>query len=101
MRERGSSFMTASYADTRDLADAFRLAVEVDGLGCEAIYAVNDEAFSAVPVAPVLREQYADGPDREITIEGDAADVSNAKIKRLLGWQPQHHWRDEEQSLSG
>lgn len=96
MRERGNSFMTASYADTRDLADAFRLAVELDGLGCEAIYAVNDEAFSAVPVAPVLREKYADGPNREIAIEGDAADVSNAKAKRLLGWQPQHHWRDEE-----
>lgn len=96
MRERGASFMTASYADTRDLADAFRLAVERDGLGCEAIYAVNDEAFSAVPVAPVLREQYTDAYSREIAITGDAADVSNAKAKRLLGWQPRHHWRDED-----
>jgi len=98
MKARGTGWLTFAYSDVRDLATAFRLAVERDGLGCEALYIVNDDAFFDEPIIPVLRIHYADGRDREFAMRDGESDVSNAKAKRVLGWHPEHHWREFDTS---
>ena len=81
-----------SYVDTRDVAQACRLALEAPIAGAEhCIIAAADtvmarpsrdlmaECFPKVPVAPEL------GMFESLQ--------SNAKAKRLLGYVPKHSWR--------
>lgn len=95
MRQRPATWLSYSYSDARDLADAFRLSIEKDNLGCEALYVINDEAFTDEPVAPQLRAKYPAAAKLTINLKDDEADITNAKAKRLLGWQPAHSWRTE------
>ena len=96
MKARETGWLTFAYSDVRDLAVAFRLAVEKNDLGCEALYVVNDDPFFDEPIIPILRKNYRDGRDREFAMKDGASDVTNAKAKRVLGWKPEHNWRDED-----
>ena len=87
-------WLTWTYSDAEDLADAYRLAIENDTIGCEAFYIVNDEAFTDRPIEELLAETYPKASESQIGVRGMQADVSNAKAKRLLGWQPRHSWHE-------
>ncbi len=100
MRQRPKAWLSYSYTDSRDLADAFRLSVEKNNLGCDVLYVINDEAFSDEPVAPQLRAKYTAATKLTIDVPDGNADISNARAKRVLGWKPKHHWRDELASKS-
>jgi nucleoside-diphosphate-sugar epimerase len=93
---RPKTWLSWSYSDAEDLADAFRLSVEKDGLGCEALYVVNDEAFTDEPIERCIADAYRDAGPLDVNVRGHAADIANAKAKRLLGWKPQHSWHDYE-----
>ncbi|MHB8645933.1 MAG: NAD-dependent epimerase/dehydratase family protein, partial [Thermomicrobiales bacterium] len=77
-------------------AEAYRLSVEKTRLGCESLYIVNDDAFTDAPIETCIAQAYRDAGPLDIGVRGHAADISNAKAKRLLGWQPRHAWRDYE-----
>lgn len=82
-----------SYVDVRDLGTICERGVEVNGLGFQIFNAVNDEitcdrkagelVAEVCPAVPVIRE-----------LEDREAPISNAKIKRLLGFREEHCWRD-------
>lgn len=93
-RGRPTTWLSWSYSDADDLAQAYRLSVERDNLGCDVFYIVNDDAFTDAPIERCIADAYRDAGPLEITVKGHEADIANAKAKRLLGWQPQHSWRE-------
>lgn len=78
-----------SYIDARDVASACLKAIEVDGLGAEALIIAADDS-SSDRLTRDLVEKYLPGV-KEIRspLEGRTSLISNAKAKRLLGWEPQ------------
>jgi nucleoside-diphosphate-sugar epimerase len=79
-----------SYIDARDVASACRLAIEKDGLGCQAMILAADDTSSDCPTRELVR-QFLPGVEKfNAPLEGRASLLSNAKAKKLLGWQPQY-----------
>lgn len=91
---RPKTWLSWSYSDAEDLAEAYRLSVEKDDLGCEALYIINDDAFTDEPIEKAIADAYRDAPHLDINVRGREADIANAKAKRLLGWKPKHSWHD-------
>ena len=83
-----------SYIDARDIAAACRLAIEADGLGSVALNLAADETSSAIPSRELIASRYPEVTDFRGPLDGHESLLSNAKAKRLLGWQPEHDWRD-------
>jgi len=85
-----------SYIDARDVASACRKAIEVEGLGAEAlIIAANDSSSNRL--TKELVEQYLPGvKDIRMPLEGRVSLISNAKAKKLLGWEPQYEVMEQE-----
>ena len=83
-----------SYIDARDLGQMVQKCLDVDGLGYEIFNVSNDEHSVALS-SDELMTQYYQG----VLIRGNdgapASFYSNEKAKRLLGFQPQHRWRDQ------
>jgi nucleoside-diphosphate-sugar epimerase len=83
-----------SYIDVYDLADALRLAAECDLPGHEVMYIASPDNSANRPLAELLRACYGDAVElRELDRE-DAAGISCAKARRLLGYAPSRSWRD-------
>lgn len=93
---RPKTWLSWSYSDAEDLAEAYRLSVAKSDLGCEAVYIVNDEAFTNAPIEREIAAAYRDAGPLDIGITGHEADIANAKAKKLLGWKPRHSWYDYE-----
>jgi nucleoside-diphosphate-sugar epimerase len=82
------------YIDARDGAQAIRLALESDLTGCEIFVIANADTVMERSNAGLLTECF---PDVEIRGEIGPNDtlLSIDKARRLLGYEPQHSWRDE------
>jgi nucleoside-diphosphate-sugar epimerase len=78
-----------AYIDVRDVANAFRLGLEKNGLGCEAIMISSEITASRLSSAE-LRKRYLPGIKVRARITGHQAFYSTAKARRLLGWRQQH-----------
>jgi nucleoside-diphosphate-sugar epimerase len=85
-----------SYVDVRDLARAFRLALERREVVCDAFNVAADDALAEEPLSELLPRLEPRLAPLASKLSGNQPMVSNAKIKRLLGWTPQHSWQDEE-----
>jgi nucleoside-diphosphate-sugar epimerase len=81
-----------SYVDTRDVAEAVRLALEVKREGHEAYFIAAANSFMPIPSpelvaaafpTTVIREGFADY----------ASLLSHAKAERELGFRARHNWR--------
>ncbi|MCJ8014658.1 NAD(P)-dependent oxidoreductase [Paenibacillus sp. KQZ6P-2] len=84
-----------SYIDTRDAAEACRLAIETDGLGAVALNLASDDSSMAIPSRELMSECYPGVADFRAVLEGHESLLNSEKAKRLLGWQPKHQWRKE------
>jgi len=84
-----------SYIDTRDAAEACRLAVEKDGLGAVALNITADDSSMAIRSRELMAARYPGVTDIRSSLDGFETLLSNEKAKRLLGWQPKHQWRNE------
>jgi nucleoside-diphosphate-sugar epimerase len=82
------------YIDARDGAQAIRLALETDLTGCEIFVIANADTVMERSNTQLLAECF---PDIEVRGEIGSNDtlLSIAKARRLLGYEPQHSWRDE------
>lgn len=81
-----------AYIDARDLGQVVDLCLKTDGLGFEVFNASNDD-HSVNRTSEELRAAFYAGVP---LAEGHGAHetfYSNAKAKRMLGFQPQHNWR--------
>jgi nucleoside-diphosphate-sugar epimerase len=85
-----------SYVDVRDLALAFRLALERREVACEAFNVAADDALAEEPLTDLLARLDPRLASLAGALRGNQPMVSNAKIKRMLGWAPRHSWQDEE-----
>ncbi|KAJ5595472.1 uncharacterized protein N7459_001680 [Penicillium hispanicum] len=81
-----------SYTDARDLAGMCEAGLQTSGLGFQVFNATNDSITNPSRTEEFLRAQ---SPNTPITrqLEENEAPLSNAKIKRLLGFQEKHPWR--------
>ncbi|KAJ6095348.1 hypothetical protein N7486_006094 [Penicillium sp. IBT 16267x] len=81
-----------AYIDSRDLAGMCEAGLQKNGLGFQVFNATNDTITNLRPTKEFLQESY---PDTPLTrqLEEFEAPLTNAKIKRLLGFQEKHNWR--------
>ncbi|KAJ5699008.1 hypothetical protein N7462_001013 [Penicillium macrosclerotiorum] len=81
-----------SYTDARDLGGMCEAGLQKSGLGFQVFNATNDTITNPNPTEQFLRAQF---PGIPITraLEEFEAPLSNAKIKRLLGFREKHPWR--------
>jgi len=81
-----------SYIDARDLGGMCEAGLRKDGLGFQIFNATNDTMTNGRRTEEFLRENYPDTPIRR-DLEEFEAPLSNAKIKRLLGFREKHPWK--------
>lgn len=81
------------YVDSRDVAQATRLALEADASGHEAFLVAAADTCMTRPSADLMQEVYPDVPMR-VTVEGTDTLLSIDKARRMLGFEPAHSWRD-------
>ena len=82
-----------SYIDVRDLAVAFRLAVEKPLPGCTVMFVVADDSTVAEPLCDLLPRLNPAIGDRAQELTGTRPVFTNARAKEILGWKPVHTWR--------
>jgi len=90
---KAASFQAYSYIDARDLAVAFRLAVEKPLPSGAVLFAVADDSNVAEPLCDLLPRLRPSIGAKAKSLTGAKAAYSNARAKQLLGWQPQYSWR--------
>ena len=89
-------FRLCSYVDVRDLAEAFRLAVERPVEGHHVLFVNADDSRVAEPLCNLLPRLLPALGDMARGLTGSRPAVSNARAKALLGWQPRRSWRRPE-----
>jgi nucleoside-diphosphate-sugar epimerase len=90
--EGGGNFW--SYIDVRDVATAFRAALEGESEGHEVFLIAAADTCLDIPIREAVERHYGPGanfaPDH-----GDYDSVFDCrKIERAFGWKAQHSWRD-------
>jgi len=88
-----------SYIDARDLGQIVHLCLQKSGLGFQVFNAVNDAITADEPTAEFLRKWCPRTPHRRPLV-GQEAPISNRKIREVLGFKEEHHWRDELRRLT-
>ncbi|MCL6602737.1 MAG: NAD(P)-dependent oxidoreductase [Paenibacillus sp.] len=83
-----------SYIDTRDVAEACRLAIEAEDLGAVQLNIAADDTSMAVSSRALLEARFPEVTEFRQPLTGHETLLSNEKAKRLLNWQPKHAWRD-------
>ncbi|KAJ5640764.1 Nascent polypeptide-associated complex subunit beta [Penicillium herquei] len=81
-----------SYIDSRDLGGMCEAGLRTDGLGFQIFNATNDTITNLTPTEDFLKTSF---PETPITrkLEEFEAPLSNAKMKKMLGFQERHGWR--------
>jgi nucleoside-diphosphate-sugar epimerase len=82
------------YIDARDGAQAVRKALEVDQPGMDVFVIANADTVMSRSSASLAAEYFPDVPvTRELGEHETLLGID--KAKRVLGYEPQHSWRDE------
>jgi nucleoside-diphosphate-sugar epimerase len=82
------------YIDARDGAQAVRRALEWDTTGCEVFVIANADTVMSRPSADLVAEVFP-GVEVRGELSGTRTLLSIDKARRVLGYEPQHSWRDE------
>ncbi|QKE83296.1 NAD(P)-dependent oxidoreductase [Arthrobacter sp. NEB 688] len=82
-----------AYIDVRDLAQAIDRCLTTDGLGFEVFNIANADHSVAATTAELV-EQFYDGVEVRREMGEHETFFCIDKAKRLLGFEPQHSWRD-------
>lgn len=88
-----STFQAYSYIDARDLAVAFRLAVERPLAGGTILFVVADDSTIAESLCDFYPRVNPAIGDKARGLTGSNGAYSNARAKAMLGWQAVHSWR--------
>lgn len=88
-----SRFLLCAYIDVRDLARAYRLAVERPLSGNTVCFISADDSSVAEPLSNVLPRLLPEIGEMARHLTGTSPAVSNARAKQVLGWKPEHSWR--------
>jgi nucleoside-diphosphate-sugar epimerase len=82
-----------SYIDARDAAQAIRLALAAPLTGAEVFIIANSDTVMARPTAELLSELFPQVPLKKKLGTHETL-MSIEKARRILGYEPQHSWRD-------
>ena len=82
-----------AYIDARDLGLMAQRCLEVDGLGYEVFNVANAD-MSVAATAQEVRDRFYDGVEVRRKMGRDETFYSIDKARKLLGYSPQHSWRD-------
>ena len=96
-KDRGrpaTGFHAYSYIDARDLAVAFRLALERPVASGTVLFVVADDSTVVEPLCDLYPRLMPSIGDKARTLTDAKSAYSNSRAKGLLGWQPVHSWRD-------
>ncbi len=83
-----------SYIDARDGAQAIKRALEWDATGFDRFIIAAADSVMSRPNAELVAEVFPGVPLKGELGEHDSL-LSIAKARRVLGYAPQHSWRDE------
>jgi nucleoside-diphosphate-sugar epimerase len=83
-----------AYIDARDGAQAVRLGLDHPGRGREIFVIANADTVMSRSSASLMAEVFPDVELRQDLGEHETL-LSIDKARRVLGYQPQHSWRDE------
>lgn len=82
-----------AYIDTRDLGQMVQRCLEADGLGYEVFNVANAD-MSVAATTDEVRERFYDGVELRRPMGRNETFYSIDKARDLLGYSPQHSWRD-------
>lgn len=82
-----------AYIDTRDLAQMVQRCLETDGLGYEVFNVANADMSVSAKTDEIIARFY-EGVEVRGDLGPDETFYSIEKARRLLGFEPQHSWRD-------
>lgn len=82
------------YIDARDGAQAVRLALNKDTFGADVFIIANADTVMSRPTDTLLAEVFPDVPLTRPVGPHETL-LSIDKARRVLGYNPQHSWRDE------
>ncbi len=82
-----------AYIDTRDLGQMVQRCLEVDGLGYEVFNVANAD-MSVAATTDEVRARFYDGVEVTREMGRDETFYSIDKARELLGYAPEHSWRD-------
>ncbi len=82
-----------AYIDTRDLGQMTQRCLETDGFGFEIFNVANADMSVAATTSEVI-ERFYDGVEVRREMGRDETFFSIEKARRLLGFAPEHSWRD-------
>jgi nucleoside-diphosphate-sugar epimerase len=82
-----------SYIDARDGAQAVRRAIEHDARGMDVFVIANADTVMSRPTAELAAERFPDVPVRKELGRNETL-LSIDKARRVLGYEPEHTWRD-------
>ena len=82
------------YVHARDVARAYRLACEAEGIEHETLFVTARDTEALTPTRELLRAFYPGVPLRA-PLEGYAALVSGDRARERLGFVPEWSWRDD------
>jgi UDP-glucose 4-epimerase len=82
-----------SYIDARDVAGIVSAALESEFSGHEAFLAVAAENYLDRPTEVAIEDFFGDLPEN-CDLSGEEAAFSTAKAREMLGWEPEHSWRE-------
>jgi nucleoside-diphosphate-sugar epimerase len=82
-----------AYIDTRDLGQMVQRCLETDGLGFEVFNVANAD-MSVAATTDEVRERFYDGVELRRPMGRNETFYSIDKARDLLGYSPQHSWRD-------
>lgn len=80
------------YIDARDLGQIVNLCLQKDGLGFQIFNAGNDHNGAIIPSKELAEKFFPNVPITRELGEHEAL-FSNRKIREVLGFKEQHHWR--------
>lgn len=81
------------YVDARDVGLAARLALNAETAGADVFLVAASDTCMTRPSQDLLAEVYPDVPTTR-PISGHETLLAIDKAKNLLGYEPQHSWRD-------
>jgi nucleoside-diphosphate-sugar epimerase len=82
-----------AYIDTRDLGQVVQRCLEVDGLGYE-VFNVADADMSVALTTQQVRDRFYDSVEVRRELGRDETPYAIDKARDLLGYAPEHSWRD-------
>ncbi len=84
-----------SWVDSRDVAQACRLALEADGPGCNVFTIAAADTLMGQPSRELMAKAFPDVPVDPALGDFETL-LSINKARRILGYSPMHTWRSKQ-----